>query len=313
MHEILDSHDPLWSSYLQSEPMLDDFLEFARLQKQACDIDPLYPVLKYIFEKWYGDLDSASALWAVMVYVAYYNAPSALTVLHSLPAYAVPRGDAAKLPTGIERRGLRGGTPLTRHLAEVYYQGEFYGDLKRWLQEGWARNIPQDDWDATRRQAMLAWGNGRWATYKLAEVLQKVLGWPIQAGDMGMDGASGPKQGLQMLFGHNRRDGYTWKTSEFEAQGRWLWHRAALQEGIEVDLAEIETCLCDYHGMMIGRYFVGHDVGLLYEDTHKLEDGPTRRVIIEAAEAVLPAPYWRPIEPKRRSVYTKTGRMPTYV
>jgi len=274
-----------------------DWREFGLRQREAVDIDPLYPVLREVFQP----LPAEEKLWSVLVYVAYYNLPSAMTALSDTPPFTVPDGALSRLPTGIERRGLRGGEPLVRHLNSVLGFADYFGGFDSFLQHGWT-GAPLRDWMWTRYNAEQVWGNGRWASYKLAEILQKVLDWPIFPPNMGMDRASGPRQCIDMLW-----DDHV-DAPECESRGRTL-RIYAREGGLYVDLAEVETVLCDFGSAMKGRYYPGHDVALLHDDIRRMPDGDPRLRLEAAAVSALPERYWRPIEPALKRLYRDTGEI----
>lgn len=275
----------------QTRSRVEDFAVFCAAMRDAGDIDPLYPVLRHVLRDQRG-LVGDDLVDALVVYVAYYHAPSALRVLD---------GERLDGPTGVERRGLRGGK-VHRHLASVAAYRDRYGGAARWLQAGWVGDARRD-WQATRRSFEDAWGNGRWASYKLCELLEVAAGWPITAPDMGMVGASGPLGGIRVLY--PERD---WTPPLAEEEGRrlrdWLASR-----GEPLRLSEVETCLCDFHSLAEGRYYVGHDAGMLVSATAALPLGAPRAQLETAIRESLPERHARPFDPSRRGVYRASGRL----
>jgi hypothetical protein len=274
--------------------LVEDWLAFGKLQRAACDIDPLYPVL--------GALTSAlpDPARAAVVYVAYYNVASAFTALTTEDWTP----DTLRLPTGVERRGLRGGDPMLRHLESVKAWVDAYdGSVSAWLMNGWTWQTtnPEERWQTVREQYGKAWGNGRWATYKLAEVLQKALGWPIKPPDMGMDRATGPRQCLEMFWGPA-------PTVLQEARG-FILQQYAQDGGLRLDLAEVETVLCDFHSLAQGRYYAGHDVALLHDQVAALPEGPVKTALDQAARDTLPLAFYVPVRPELRRAYRESGAL----
>jgi hypothetical protein len=278
-------------------PDITDFIAFARAQQDAWDIDPLYPVLNNLFSSWLTNESERAS--AVLTYVAFYNAPSAVRFMVD----GRPRKDVQYLrglPTGVERRGLRGGAAMADHLERLEVATK--GNPVSWLRRGWGAD-PQENWRQTRGTLEGIKGNGRWASYKTAEVLQKVLRWNLAPPDMGMDRASGPRDCIDMLWGDHA------PVAECERRGRAL--RSALaKEGIVLDIAEVETVLCDFHSMARGHYYVGYDVALLHDDIAAMPRGQARD-LLDAAAVVLPQAYWRPRDRALGRIYRDTGRIVT--
>lgn len=273
-------------AYLEPLPDadLDGFTRFARGMHAARDIDPLYPVLAHLFavvdEPGEAPDDADKQVWAVLVYVAFYNLPSALTYLDETswqPGALLPAATARSLPTGIERRGLRGGVVI-HHLEDLSRKAYAAGGFASWLAPTMSIPPPLRWYEARQRLERVAF-NGRWASYKTAEVLQKALRWPLEPPDMGMDGATGPLAGLRTLFPEPRTSpggGYS-RVDVAEAQGRALLDHLQ-RAGVPVDIAEVETLLCDWHSLVEGRYYVGHDTALLWQNALAAPASIARRV-----------------------------------
>lgn len=254
--------------------LLDDFFAFSRLHMESGDVDPLYPVLKHVLA---SEPNEDQRAWQALTYVAFYNLPSALRWLREPALVAGPSAglfpgmqrmprdwdpSRAYLPTGVERRSLRGGVNMVRHLQSVQELAAQHGGYRGWLTHRFEGN-PATDWFRLQEAARQAWGNGRWAAYKTAEVAQKVLGLPVEPADMGNAGSTGPRKGLELLFGTSA------SVAELDAWGNKLMEVGTHSWGILWDLAEVETCLCDFHSMVRGHYYVGHDIDQLQGDVEK--------------------------------------------
>lgn len=215
---------------------------FARHLIDSSDLDPVYPILAEL-----GRLrgyDREAALWLSVYYQAYYHLPSGLTAL---------RGSSARvgLPTGIERRGLRGGKVLD-YLD--YLRASVRGSLHAWITQGWT-----DQPYANYRRFASTWQslpqNGRWSTFKMAEILKVVHRLPIAAPDMDLKLATGPREGLEYLYALHRPD---LRTLNRYANGFAARLYAAL--GRVLDWETIETILCNWNSTRQGKYYVGHDI-----------------------------------------------------
>jgi hypothetical protein len=263
------------------------FAEFAKHMTSSADIDPVYPVLKQLVADL--ELEPAQAEWLTVLYLAFYELTSALAafVHHPEPGDNTILSDrlALRLPTGIERRGLRGGDPMQEHLLDWLsrFDGtsfftpalEHFGD------------------DAYRNDSILSQYiggvkyNGRWACYKACEVMHKVLGYPNAARDAGHEGSTGPRQGLTIFFpevkGNRPVD-----LNLLDYQTDTLI-RATAAHGVELEVEEVETLLCDFKSLSRGRYYCGHDTDLMLEGILSGPEG-IRGMLLHARRA-LPSEY----------------------
>lgn len=234
---------------------LADVAGFASLQLESRDMDPAYPVLK---ERVRVLSDNAKHRY-VFLYLAYYNIASAERAFHD--------PEPSLYPTGTERRNLRTLDALTEHWNSIDDLVTRHGGWRSWLTSGFTGN-PEQDYltlrDVTLRQP---WGNGRWAAYKGAEVLQKVLDYNVVATDMGNDGSSGPLSGLESVFGPRpSTDVVRW------ADSAGFTLQASLRKfGVDLAIDELETVLCNWHSLEAGDYYSGHDIDLMQEQILQAE------------------------------------------
>jgi hypothetical protein len=230
------------------------YSEWHRLQVTTDDLDPAYPVLRELSEAW--ALDRDALCWLIALHVAYYHLGSALVAFsrtngeaRGLPGTpeALRASGLLDLPTATERRGHRTRGPLANHLLAI---GETHreGGWQWYEQSGW-------DWTRLNDQLVTVTGNGRWAAYKTAELVQKVAGAPLVAADAGHRYSSGPRKGLELLFA----DLPTGQTPDVIAALDRATSELAAELG-EPDLAQVETSLCDFHSLAKGGYYLGHDI-----------------------------------------------------
>lgn len=290
--------------------LLASMAQFAQWHRASGDIDPAYPVLAHL----QTGLPDEQALWHSLVYVAYYNLPSgqqAWLVTGQQPA-RIP-DDVARLPTGTERRALRGGNNLIKHVDSLLEAHAKHGSWRGWLTHRFTGNR-QRDWDALRATLNDVWGNGRWATYKTAEILAEVHGFPVAASDLGNDGSTGPKAGLEMLYGpvpgHSREAVALLDERGLRAQ------RGLSRLGVDMPLQQVETVLCDFHTLAHGRYYVGHDIDAMLEAVNKPHvPWNVRQAILEARAAAFDPRWlgevngWDGVRKELLTAYRDTGRL----
>lgn len=288
---------------------LPALIRFAELHVASEDIDPMYPVLRHLQRR----MDREDALWHSLLYVAFYNVASSQQAYGRYPSPAQVEGDLARLPTGTERRNLRGGGPLTRHTGVLAELASAHGGAYAWLTHQLVGD-PRADWTNVQGTIRQAWGNGRWAAYKTAEVLMKVNGFRLEATDMGNAFSTGPRRGLELFFGRVDGNSY-WPVAKLDAQGEVL--RELLRDhGIELGIEQLETVLCDFHSMHEGRYYVGNDIDLMQGQLEAAElAGADLTAVWLARAAALPNRYlgelrgWSGVDKARATRYLVSGEV----
>lgn len=300
---------------LAAPALVEDLAGFARAHLASRDIDPVYPVLSYLSRSTLPDVPRAvhedMAVLRSLVYVAFYNIASSETFGQHPAMHYDDDAPIFRLPTGTERRALRGGHPMARHLADVFRLAREHGSFTAWLRsEG-------DGWNDVRAAVELAWGNGRWASYKTAEVLQKVNGWPLVAPDMGNYGSSGPLATLRRFY--VLPDGQSAEAvAAADEAAEALRDILYVGYGVSLGIEELETVLCDFGSMLKGHFYVGHDIDHMLEQTlHPTVPAVVRDRIWAARAATLPHAYlgelngWSGVDKALRGRYALTGKIVT--
>lgn len=177
---------------------VSDLAEFIQVEQTNRDIDPAYPVLRELTKT----MEPEQKLWAIFCYLAFYDIASGWQVFSLHPAPTAKIGDELlRLPTGVERRNLRGGKPMAYHLASLLQQRHEYGGFHPWLTfhlkvEG-DEAMRKGNWERVYWMVQGVWGNGRWSGYKQQPISEPVLtpsGWKpighLRIGDrvIGSDG-----------------------------------------------------------------------------------------------------------------------------
>jgi hypothetical protein len=241
-------------------PRRADYRRWHRLQVDTDDLDPVYPVMRLLATAWRLTPDEVA--WLIALHVAYYHLGSALAAFsrtEGSPANVPGRPDALvgspllSLPCGTERRGHRTRIVLARHLCAVASTHRV-GGWSWYAGNGW-------DWTDLNDRLTGVIGNGRWAAYKTAEMVQKVGGAPLVATDAGHRYSSGPRKGLDLLYDGlpTGQDPTTIRALDL------ITARLATDDLGEPDVAKVETSLCDFHSLWKGRYYLGHDVDAMMD------------------------------------------------
>jgi hypothetical protein len=260
-----------------------DFKTFVYWHDRSGDRDPAYPVLARLSDEvCVGDDERVSF---ALLYVAYYDIASALTTWNDgwRPGQELSYAQLTR-PTGTERRSHRNLPRFAEHIAAL---GAVHHHFGSWDQALWPQGGgPRERWSVLQDRLCAIRGNGRWAAYKTGEILATVVGWDIEPTDAGHAFSSGPRHGLVDLFPNLRSlrgndDSTVAVLDEYtERLVRLLRH----------PVEQVETALCDWHSVLHGHYYVGHDIDLML---HQLGRAPTaeRKAILIARQAAF-EPRW---------------------
>lgn len=270
-----------------------DFAAFAEAQVATKDMDPVYPVLRYIER----NMSEDEALELTLLYLAYYRLDSGLRAV-DLPWFDLA---ARNYPCATERRGHRNPVALAAHIESMSLLRDAFGGWREWLE---AQGMT---WAGVTAQAQRAHGNARWAAFKLCELLQQVHDWPLKAPDIAADGATGPLYGLRLLLP-------SWPEEQRIASGgEEVLTQLRYSYGVSLSLEEVETALCDFHALAEGRYYVGYSIDEMLEQALSCPDVDVRSRILEARYATLPHEMlgelngWEGVRRELKPVYRDTG------
>ena len=255
--------------------VLDDVAMFGAAHIASDDVDPIYPVLRWLYDA--ERMDDEQRLWATILYTTYYNLTSGLQAFDAMPTAGRLPETVTRFPTGVERRGLRGG--LTGPFIDGFIDALAGQSIKGWLTQSWGDDpvvnylLLWDTWQTVK-------GNGRWSAFKIAEVLRRVHGFNIIAPDMRLKFCTGPLEGLRWMFPHGVSDDHRAK----------VFREAMIERGVDEDWEHLETVLCDFNSMRKGHYYVGHDIDQMQEQI-AFAPAPIALRLREARHGSLPQAY----------------------
>lgn len=258
----------------------EQFELYSRALIESRDVDPIYPVVKEIIN--YYEFDPE---WFVFCYVAFYNLGTGITMCKEMPTraywdaskFSQMRTDGTLKHFGHERRGTQ------RRLDN---QIEMFNTIvRKWLpeweelQDGLERYDVHDHYGNLefRKDIESLPNHGSWAAYKIAELFEKSLDYRhLTIPDLGLEDKDfsrndGPTGGLRWIFDSGRTlENQKTGTIDF-SKNKPYWLPIFNKFGEElskawgVDMGEVETCLCKWHKMKKGAYFIGHDIAELIE------------------------------------------------
>lgn len=289
-----------------NEAAFGDFCKFAKAQIESLDLDPTYPVLKRYYDSL--ALPEEIRLWRTLLYVTFYNLNSAELAWSTYPT---PReiNEPLRLPTGTERRAFRGNDLAVLHLNAVFTVSRPYGSLRGWVERATSRGGKQGWADLRASFQGLPYG-GNWSSYKWADLLKSVHGYPITASDIGVGGGgetAGPVPGLVRITG------FDWKRVASDVGLQQEVHDEAVRRGVPFNgLDMLETACCDFNSLCKGSYYVAHDIDTQME--HLAKCSPELK---EARMATFAPKYlgehggWFGVRKQLKGVYRDTGQVLT--
>lgn len=305
-------------------PLWDDYARFHALAIETGDVDPVYPLLKALAPS-YGPQGMA---WLSFLHVAYYDLGSAIRAYHTLGLRRPSQGaleQVLRLRCGTERRGHRSPRQLHAHLCALFDLGEHYGDHYMAVRVISSRSGIAPRYGDLLGGMLSIRGNGRWAAYKTCELmshsLQQYLGTDalaLEPTNMGMRYSSGPRHGLHLLDPSLPTNESVLAIRRLDAAAVRLVEDLT-RSFIPASMATAETTLCDFHSLVKGRYYVGHDIDQMRLQLRRaMYDDPTgpafealEQAYHAAAECFPPAYWGHEPDRVRRSHYARTGEILT--
>lgn len=278
-----------------------DFDVFTRSLIATKDVDPVYPLLKTIFDK--SSIGSYN-LWFTFCYVGFYNIKSGLEMfrMFSSPEYfnkerfITLKNEGMFKQFGHERRGS---------IRNVNTQADMFESVAKAIMP--LKKIAIDFTDNTsfRRSVEKLPHHGGWAAFKIAEIMEKSFGYTeLAINDLGLDGRDpnrddSPIGGLKWLYGRDNEYDKSW----FD-----LWNRfgSNLAKAYNTDIGVIETCLCKFHKLVSGNYYVGHDIHEFHDLKGSISDSIYHSAIFNNFDTKLFLSN-EGVNKQLKSIYSKSG------
>jgi hypothetical protein len=286
---------------------VEEYRRWHWLQRETQDIDPVYPVLRHFMV--HGEVDNDARAWLIFLHVAYYHLGSAavawdLTERSPEKIMGASIFGLRPLPCATERRGHRDRAAMSAHFRSLLDTIDHYG--------GPYALLCAPSWAELTERVMSVHGNGRWAAYKTCELAQKVLGIAIVPPDAAHESSTGPRQGLSDVLGPQPGGNLRAVIGELNRRTARLAARIG-----ETDLGYVETSLCDYHSLINGRYYLGHDIDQMLEQLYVNNVGQLATImeLLQSRLEVLPVTYLGEMtgrmgpDKDRKHVYARTGQI----
>lgn len=236
----------------------EDYCEVADLLVETWDVDPLYPLLEWIYDERGYDIETRH--WYSMLFTCYYWMSTIETIFHRHPEPQYIHTDYTyndewNLKVRKERRCVYGKGNGCKHMNWI---ADREPSIHEWVQE---KTQPggQEGWKNFRNAYEEAPQAGGWASYKIADVLKYSHGYDITADDMGTGSGveiRGPLAGIQLMTNLNDIN-----EVEESINKQWEFYELATDHGVDFGgMEQMETCLCNYKSMTKGNYYVGCDI-----------------------------------------------------
>lgn len=282
-----------------------DFLHLVRRQFVSSDFDAEHPVCLWLIKK--HGLSYRQSLWLSFLYMAFYDEASAWVVFKSADPFTIPTNTA--FPIGMNRRNLFGGK-IDQHFESLRQVAQTASD---WPTHNFT-GVPWRDWEILNTNLGTVWGNGRFAKYTTAEMLQKVAGVSVEITGFDNKDSSGPADGIARIYGCTR-DIPTLDTHAEIAYNR------VIASGLRptyttVDRGVVESVLCNFSGCCRNKFYSGRNVDRQQERIKRVEAmGHTLPDLWEARQAVFrkadlgELAGWGGIDRERLKSYTQTGKI----
>lgn len=259
-----------------TDQMRDTFAHWHNLQVSVGDSDPHYPVIRDIGQ---GLGNPEEAAWLMLRMTSFYHLGSALRSYAESPGHVLPDSHL-RYKTGTERRNHRVVSRFRANWDSQLEHIERAGGVLEWLTP---KQTGKAGWNELMQRVTAPVGNGRYFGYKITEMAMFCLGVNIAAPDAGHAGSSGPRKGLQDIYGPQPKDNTPATISHLNALTEDL-----RQHANQPDVARIETSLCNFHSGVKGRYYIGKEIDESYEQLVTYESDLTPAALISRANAFHP-------------------------
>jgi hypothetical protein len=329
----LDEPDPLIAPNDHRDFPRNSFKTYAAAATATWEIDPNYPMLAYLFQRY--DLSLSQQLWWCWLYGVFYHPGSVFFVAQEFPEYE--KVDIERLRWWHEKNWKM----LRYNKDRKYEKGHFVamfesyrqliGSQASGSQETFFANRlvtgkPEESFRNVHKDLMKLYRFGRYAVYIYTEALYRCTGMPIMADNMFLKDAASPRAGLCIAIGKpewakGRLSTEQWAILESEA--------TALMQELRVEYPSVpfdpwimESCFCAYKGFFARGRYLGYYIDrmaseILDMQSEDITSGVDWSVLWQFRREYLPWEYLgemaRPlrlkIENKWRYILRDTGHM----
>lgn len=252
---------------------LKEFIEYHGAMQDAGDIDPSYPMLRYVCDRF--ELNSEQRYWLAFLFASCYCAPTVYYIYNEFPDYETVDVDRLqrwwdanreKLLFQTDRRWVRSRNQFVdifksyRALIGSLTQQQKFLSLKTPRKQATYRNCYQE--------FSQVYQFGRFALFLYLEAVHVVTGYPMEPDTLDLKEAESSRNGVAYALGYDQwiTGKETGKTklnaialSKLQS-GFWDIVQAVRQArpGQRADIWNVETTLCAYKKYKRGDRYVGY-------------------------------------------------------
>lgn len=249
---------------ITDQEAFQDFRTIARHCLRLWDVDPMYPLLRRVYEK--RNLDDETALWYTLIYTNWYWMSSSEAIYHEHPTPDDWDRDARyQLRVRKERRCIYPGEGAyaTAFINGALDKREEHGSLQAWVDNVTAPG-GKAGWRAMRDDFEDIPYAGGWASYKWCDLLAYTHGVDITADDMGSGAGSAERGPIRSIMELTDLDSFNEVTNATDAQDEF--YELCLDHGVPfAGIEQMETTLCNYLSTTRKLYYVGSDLDDMME------------------------------------------------
>lgn len=228
------------------------FLEFARMELASCDFDAEHPMIIHICER--CQLDLEHRLWLCFLYMAFYDEASMWVTYNMTDPFTVPPQECLELPIGKNRRNLYGQS-IHRHFVDLC---RIKYSIEGWPLQDYGKD-PHQNWQSLKDNIGSVWGNGRFATFTTAELIQKVLKINIEVNGLDNKGSSGPADGIARAFYCDKKS--IPQLDQYGLEGFQLLKDLGMKPTYtDFDMGVVESIYCTFGATCRGKFYPGRNV-----------------------------------------------------
>lgn len=280
------------------------YLHYHERSMEAGDVDPQYPMLRYIAERW--ELSQEQRLWLAWLYSCTYCGPTAYYMLQEFPDFEnVDTGRLERwwechrhqLIFQTDRRWVRSRNQFC----------DMFRSYRKWcagatqaaaFQPLLLGGTPQERYEAVFESCGQLYQFGRFALFLYLEALRELAGMDILPSTMDLREAESCRNGLALAYRleelNNHESGRKLSAEEMQRL-QWLFDNKFVpwwqSRGPQHTVWKLETTLCAYKKYCYGKRHIGY-----YLERQERE-------IRELEEAVVEGVDWSLLWDFRREVF----------
>lgn len=291
---------------------IDEFIEYHGAMQDAGDIDPSYPMLRYVCNRF--ELNSEQRYWLAFLFATCYCAPTVYYIYNEFPDYETVDVDRLqrwwdanreKLLFQTDRRWVRSRNQFVdifksyRALIEGLTQHQKFLSLKTPHLQATYRNCYQE--------FSQVYQFGRFALFLYLEAVHVVTEYPMEPDTLDLKEAESSRNGVAYALGYDQwiTGKETGKTklnaitlSKLQA-GFWDIVQAVrkARPGHRADIWNVETTLCAYKKYKRGDRYVGYYIDRQGKEIQqlqgKIKDGVDWSVLWDFREETFDSRFLR--------------------